>query len=65
MNVTVEWWIGTYSTNWTPWKSNGNLNLETIPENAIIMTLELTKTQRIQKKDITELKKLYNDVELM
>ena len=64
-NVTIEWWIGTYSTNWMPWKSNGQLNLETVHENAIIMTLELAKTQRIQKNDISALKNLYSDVEFM
>ena len=57
MDVTLEWWIGRYSSTWTVWKTNGTANTEVIPKNAILQTLELTKSQRLHKKDIEGLKK--------
>lgn len=65
LQLTIEWWFGTYSTNWNPWKTNGKVNTETVPKNAAIKTIILTKAQRIHKNDVTELKKLYSTVEMM
>ena len=49
MDVTIKWWTGTYSTNWSQWKTNGGLNFETVPQNAIIMTTTHESTTYTQK----------------
>lgn len=65
LDVTIEWWIGRYSSTWNVWKTNDEPNKETIPKNAIIRILVLTKSQRIHKNDIVKLKQIYENIELM
>ncbi len=39
--------------------------IETLPKNAVIKTLQLTKSQRINKSDVQNLKNKYEEIELM
>ena len=65
LDVTIEWWIGRYTSTWVEWKTGGEFNIETVPKNAIIKILQLTRAQRICKEDINLLKNLYKDIELI
>ena len=66
MEVTVEWWIGTYHSTWIKWKERGKVIQETFPRNAILTnTVHLTKAKRLTLACITELKQAYTLKELI
>ena len=64
-DVTVEWWVGTYSNLWTEWKEKKQVVKETVPRNAIIMKVQLTKSRRLPTALIQKLKDAYNSIELI
>ena len=37
LNVTIEWWIGSYGSYWTDWKQKNVMVCETFPRNVVIM----------------------------
>ena len=66
MEVNIEWWIGSWSNNWSPWKTRGVINTESVHRNAIIMApISLTKSNRLTKETIIHLKKIYDGIEFM
>ena len=50
MEVNIEWWIGGWSNNWSPWKTRGVINTESVHRNAIIMAPILLSLIGSQKK---------------
>lgn len=66
LDITVEWWIGRYHDTWREWKANGATVSESLPLNAVIKRgFQLTKTMRLPSYIITELKALYDSIELI
>ena len=66
LDVCVEWWIGKYHEAWTPWRSRDGVVTETMPRSAVIKTgIQLTKSNRMNRKLITELKHLYDNIEFI
>ena len=66
VEVEVEWMIGSYTSVWTTWKPKDKSNIERVHRNAVIMSgIELTKTKRLKTDDVTTLKLIYSNVELM
>ena len=44
LDVTVEWWVGTYGDTWREWKKKGVVVKDIMPQNAIIHgRVQLTK----------------------
>ena len=66
LEVHVEWWIGRWSDTWKEWKQQGKLVTETVHKNAIIMApIELSRSNRLVKSTITQLQKIYEDIEFI
>ena len=66
MNVTIEWWIGTFRDIWRQWKEKKNVVKETFHRNAIIKRgITFTKSMRLPGQLAQELKKLYETVEMI
>ena len=66
MNVTIEWWIGTFRDIWRQWKEKKNVVKETFHRNTIIKRgITFTKSMRLPGQLAQELKKLYETVEMM
>ena len=66
LDVTVEWWIGSYSSTWIQWKEKGTVIEETFPRNAILTDgIEFTKSHRLTKACVKKLKEAYNSHELI
>jgi len=66
LDVTVEWWIGAYGDTWREWKERGRVITETFPRNAVIHhNIRFTKSLRLPKHLITELKDAYRSKELI
>ena len=66
MDVSIEWWMGTWSNNWSPWKTCGVTNTESVHRNAVIMApVSLTRSNRLTKETVIRLKKLYDGIEFM
>ena len=66
MEVDIEWWIGSWSRNWSRRKTRGVVNTESVHRNAIIMApISLTKSNRFTKETTIHLKKLYDGIEFM
>jgi len=64
-NVTVEWWMGSFSDNWREWKEKNKVIQETFHRNAIIKSgITFTASKRLPQCLVEELKKLYEMVEL-
>ena len=34
--LTIDWWIGSYTANWVPWKIRGVQQVENISEDAVL-----------------------------
>ena len=63
-NVTINWFIGTYSGMWKPWRvrSQGKMvyNTEEIPLEDVFLTgITFGKTMRLSSKTVLALKDLY------
>ncbi len=66
LDVTVEWWVGTYHSTWIEWKERGQVIQETFPQNAILRNkVSFTKSRRLTQTCVTELKHAYTLHELM
>ena len=66
MDVTVQWWLGGYSDNWREWKNKNVVIEEKLPRNAIIKSgIVFTRSKRLAKCDINELRLLYDSVEFI
>ena len=65
LNVTVEWWIGTFHETWRQWKIKEEPVKETFPRNAVIYLVTFTKSTRFNSKLIAELKQIYQEIELI
>ena len=66
VEVTVEWWYGGYTHQWIAWKKKGIPVTETFPRTAVIMSgITFSKSMRLNRNTIDELKMLYNAVELI
>ena len=66
MDVTVQWWLGGYSDNWREWKNKNVVIEEKLPRNAIIKSgIVFTRSKRLAKRDIDELRLLYDSVEFI
>ena len=66
LDVTVEWWVGSYSDTWMQWKERGSVITETIPRNAVLYSpVAFTKSLRLSSKTVEELKCAYNKKELI
>lgn len=66
MDVTIEWWIGSYNTTWICWKKEkGEPIIETVPKNAVIYKVTFTKSMRISSSLKTNLKHIYENTELI
>ena len=66
MNVTIEWWIGSYRTTWICWKKNsGEPIKETVPKNAVIYKVNFTKSMRITTRLKNDLEYIYENTELI
>ena len=66
LDVTVEWWVGTYRDTWREWKKKGAVVKETMPRNAIIHgRVQLTKSLRLTAATVRELKRAYDAKELI
>ena len=66
LDVTVEWWIGRYSSVWIEWKENGSVIEETFPKNAILTGgIQFTKSHRLTKTCVKKLKEAYTSHELI
>ena len=60
MDVTVEWWVGTYHSTWIEWKERGEVIKETFPQNAILSSnIDFTKSRRLTLACINRLKHAY------
>ena len=64
-SVTINWMNGSYSGTWTYWKSRGRVIVETYPNRAILMTIKLTKAQRLTKGDAEKLRSIYSNTEFI
>lgn len=66
LDVTVEWWVGTYGDTWREWKIRGTVVTETMPRNAVIHSrVHLTKSLWLTAKIVKELKCAYDSKELI
>lgn len=66
LDITVEWWVGTYHSTWIEWKDRGKAIRETFPRNAIIRNnVSFTKSHRLTQTCIIELKHAYTLQELI
>ena len=66
LNVTVQWWMGSFSDNWREWKENKKVVEETFHRNAIIKSgIKFTASKRLSQAIKQELRKLYDMVEFM
>ena len=66
LDVTVEWLIGRYHDTWKEWKTDGTVVTESLPRNAIIKRgFSLTKAMRLTGEVVSELKLIYNSIELI
>ena len=59
----MDWYVGTYSGMWRPWKGReGGKTVtytETVQDNQILQTVNLTKSMRLPPKTVTDLKAAY------
>ena len=62
-NVTIDWYIGTYSGTWKQWKGREQGKTVTftdiIQRSDILQTLTFTKAMRLPTATVTELKTKY------
>ena len=66
MEVTIEWFIGSYSDVWISWKRNNKVVKETVPKNAVIYSdIDLTKSSRLKPSTRKALQELYEIKELI
>ena len=66
LELTVEWWVGTYHSRWIKWKERGDVITETLPRNAILTTdIYFTKSLRLTPACIEKLKYAYTLKELI
>lgn len=58
--IVIEWWVGSYSSIWVKWKIRGVVQVEEMDLHGILKNrINLTKTNRLTKTDVQELKMLY------
>ena len=58
--IVIEWWVGSYSSMWVKWKIRGVTQVEEMAVHSILKNrINLTKTNRLTKTDVQELKMLY------
>ena len=56
LNVTIEWWIGSYGGTWICWrKERGEPVFETFPRNAVLCKIHLTKSMRLTSNEKSQL----------
>ena len=66
MNVTIEWWVGSYHTTWICWKKQrGEPVQETVPKNAVIYKVNFTRSMRITSSLRSDLEYIYENTELI
>lgn len=66
LNVTVQWWMGSFSDSWREWKEKKKVVEETFHRNAIIKSgITFTASKRLSHAITQELRKLYRMVEFM
>ena len=62
-NITIDWYIGTYSGTWKPWRGREDGKTvtyrETIDRTDVIQTITFTKGMRLSTKTVKELKAKY------
>ena len=64
LDVDVEWWIGRWRDTWKEWRQQGKLVTETVHKNAIVMApIELSRSNRLINSTISQLQKIYEDIE--
>ena len=64
-DVTIEWWVGIYSSPWICWKQRGEPVEETFTKNAVIYRVKFTKSMRISSELKADLKQIYENTELI
>ena len=63
--VTVEWLHGTYTSNFVYWKQGGKPISEVFPRRSILQTINFTKSMRLRRDDIDNIKRLYTNAEFV
>ena len=59
--LTIDWWIGSYTANWVPWKIRGVQQIEKISEDAVLRPISMNKSNRLTKELINDLRSLYSN----
>lgn len=59
--ITIEWWVGSYTSIWVPWKIRGVQQLEETTTDSVLWPVTLNKSNRIPKELINSLKALYSN----
>ena len=63
--LTIQWWEGTYSGTWKECKSKGEVLTEEVNKDAVLKEVQLSKSSRLNKEQVEDLKSLYNSVDLV
>jgi hypothetical protein len=63
--LTIGWWVGRYTANWVPWKIRGIQQVEEVSEDAVLRPIAISKSNRLTKELITDLKALYSNCTLV
>ena len=62
-DIQIDWYIGTYTGIWRPWKGRDGRNTvtftETIPKQDILRTVTFTKGMRLPGSLVSDLRSLY------
>ena len=58
--ITVNWWIGSYSGVWAPWRNRGKTVCETFGRQCLLTVVNFTKTNRLPKEIVLKFKNLYD-----
>ena len=63
VNITIDWYIGTYSDTWKEWRGRQDgkpvIFSDSIPVKDILMKVSFTKSMRLPSSVIRSLKELY------
>jgi len=62
-NITINWYIGTYSGNWKEWKGRQEgkpvIFSDSIPYKDVLLSVSFTKSMKLPPKTVAALKELY------
>ena len=63
-SVTIEWLDGTYTGVWAYWRDKGKVITETLPKRAVVAAIHMTRSMRLQRQTIANLKATYSTAAL-